>query len=151
MGSDMNKSVDIIVELKENKSIDKLLNDNLKRFNESIIGAFETKPFYIYIMNKDELIGGIKGDIFGSLCRVLTVWVHENHRKRHYGFQLFAKLECLAHENKCKHIQVQTAEFQARGFYEKLGFTVIAELSESFMGYSLYIMKKSLSKIATDY
>ncbi|WP_237740856.1 GNAT family N-acetyltransferase [Legionella anisa] len=86
----------------------------------------------------------MKGDIFGTLCRVFTVWIHEKQRRKGLGRELFVKLDAFAKENNCKMIQLDTAEFQAKGFYEKLGYQVIATLPDNFMGYTSYILRKYL-------
>ncbi|QMT60331.1 N-acetyltransferase [Legionella sp. PC997] len=141
----MEDSLNIIIDFKENEAISKIINENLKKYNESIIGKYEAKPFIIYVQNdSSEICGGIKGDVFGPLCRVFTVWVHEEYRRKGLGRDLFATLETFAKENNCTMIQLDTAEFQAKGFYEKLGYQVIATLPDNFIGYTSYILRKKL-------
>lgn len=141
----MNDSVNIITDFKDNEVISKIIYENLKKFNESIIGNYEAKPFIIYAKSESSgVFGGIKGDVFGTLCRVFTVWIHENYRSKGLGRELFAKLDIFARENNCNMIQLDTAEFQAKGFYEKLGYQVIATLPDNFMGYTSYILRKHL-------
>ncbi|CAM2839967.1 Acetyltransferase [Legionella steigerwaltii] len=141
----MSNPVKISIDFKENDVISKIIYENLKKFNESIIGNYEAKPFIIHAQNDSlEVLGGIKGDIFGTLCRVFTVWIHEQYRRKGLGRELFEQLDVFAKENNCTMIQLDTAEFQAKGFYEKLGYQVIATLPNNFMGYTSYILRKSL-------
>lgn len=141
----MSNQFSIVVDCTENKNVGDILYGNLKLFNESIIGKYETKPFCIYATNnKNEVIGGLKGDVFGQLCRIFTVWVHEEYRGEKIGSNLFNKLEELAKENNCKIIQVDTTEFQAKEFYEKMGFFVVATLPNNFMGFATHILRKNL-------
>ncbi|MCW8418685.1 GNAT family N-acetyltransferase [Fluoribacter dumoffii] len=141
----MNEQVKIVTDFKENEIISKIIYENLKKFNESIIGKYEAKPFVIYAKNDEsEVFGGIKGDLFGSMCRVFTVWIHERYRGKGLGRRLFEKLDVFAKENHCNMIQLDTAEFQAKGFYEKMGYQVVATLPENFMGYTSYILRKKL-------
>lgn len=143
----MKKKYNIIVERHENQNVGDILNSNLKLFNESKIGNYEAKPFCIYAIDKDnKVIGGVKGDIFGQLCRIFTVWVGENYRNNKLGTNLFKKLEELAKESNCKMMQVDTTEFQAKEFYENIGFAVFATLPDNFMGYKSYILRKLLFK-----
>lgn len=142
----MKNQFNIIIDCTQNQQIADTLYKNLKKFNESVIGPFETKPFCIYATNDNkEIIGGITGDVFGDLCRVFTVWVHENYRRLKLGSDLFHRLDELAKNNHCKIIQLDTAEFQAKGFYEKAGYSVVATLPNNFMGYTSYILRKELS------
>lgn len=141
----MNEAVKILTDFKENEAISKIIYENLKKFNESIIGNYEAKPFIIYAENDvSEPVGGIKGDVFGTLCRVFTVWIDEQYRHRGLGRDLFTTLDRFAKKNNCAMIQLDTAEFQAKGFYEKLGYQVIAILPDNFMGYTSYILRKKL-------
>lgn len=141
----MQEPVNIITDVKENETISKIINENLKKFNESLIGKYEAKPFIIYAENSaSDTVGGIKGDIFGRLCRVFTVWVSEEYRQKGLGRKLFTQLDAFAKQSHCNTIQLDTAEFQAKGFYEKLGYHVIATLPENFMGYTSYILRKNL-------
>lgn len=129
----------------EIQRISKIIGQNLKKFNESKIGPYEFKPFTIYITNEtNEVIGGIKGDLFDIICMVQSVWVHEEERGRGLGSKAFEKLEEFAKNSKCELIQLDTTEFQAKGFYEKLGFKVVAELPKNFKGFTTYIMRKNL-------
>lgn len=129
----------------ETQRVGKIIGENLKKFNESKIGAYHFKPFSIYITNDEEnIIGGLKGEIFEKVCMIQTVWVHEAERKRGLGSMLFKKLEEFAKESTCKIIQLDSAEFQAKQFYEKIGFSVVATLPENFKGYTTYILRKIL-------
>lgn len=135
----------ISIDIEENEVISRVIFENLKKFNESIIGKYEAKPFIIYVSNNASVvIGGLRGDIFGKLCRVFTVWIDEKYRHKGLGRSLFKKLDNFAIENECKIIQLDTAEFQAKDFYEKLGYTVVATLPENFMGFTSYILRKTL-------
>lgn len=51
-----------------------------------------------------------------------------------------------AQNKKCQLIQLETFEWQARGFYEKLGFTTVATVPniENCHGREQYYMRKIL-------
>lgn len=136
----------ICIDLYENKEISKIIYDGLRKFNVSKIGEYEKKPFLIYAKdNTENIIGGIEGEIFDKVCAVHMAWVEENERKKGVGTQLFYQLEELAKQNACQFIQLDTTEFQARQFYEKLGFIVIASLPNNFKGNATHIMRKMLT------
>ena len=124
-----------------------IIQKNLKKFNESILGQYEPKPFCLYTTDENKVIGGINGDVFGTICSIFQVWVHDDYRKLKLGTKLFKELEEFARNNKCESIQLDTHEFQARGFYEKIGFNVIAVLPNNFMGHTTYILRKELKGI----
>ena len=133
------------VDINETQRVAKIIGANLKEFNESQVGPYEFKPFTIHITNDSEdIIGGLTGDIFDKICLFQLLWVHENERQKGLGTELFKKLEEFARNNGCEIIQLKTAEFQAKQFYEKMGFTVVATLPNSFKGYTGYFMRMNL-------
>ena len=121
------------------------LSTELKSYNESIVGPYQRKPYAIYIKSQSgEVIAGIKGDVFERICSVHLMWVHENCRQQGFGKKIMLRLDKYATKMGCKFIQLDTAAFQAKAFYEKLGFSTIATLPEGFMGSNQYIMRKVL-------
>ncbi|WP_206425200.1 GNAT family N-acetyltransferase [Rickettsiales endosymbiont of Stachyamoeba lipophora] len=60
------------------------------------------------------------------------------------GRKLFAELEQYAKSKNCKYIQLDTFEFQAKPFYEKLGFKCIGTIKEWIKGYDWHFMRKVL-------
>jgi ribosomal protein S18 acetylase RimI-like enzyme len=135
--------VNVITDINTTQQIADYLATNLKQFNELHIGPYERKPYVIYIENDDAvIIGGLKGDILENVCSVHTVWVHENYRHKGLGSRLFKQLEDFAKMHRCEFIQLDTAEFQAKSFYEKIGFSEVAQLLHNFKSYTTYIMRK---------
>ncbi|STX50190.1 Acetyltransferase [Legionella busanensis] len=123
----------------------KEIGENLRKFNESKIGPFEFKPFTLYLADeKDNISAGIKGEIFEQVCMVQMAWVTEKERHKGLGQKLFKKLEEVAHNYDCEFIQLDTAQFQAKPFYEKLGYRIVATLPRNFKSYTTYIMRKYL-------
>lgn len=128
-----------------NEAINKQIRKGLRSYNKSKIGSYDYSPFTIFIKVKSIVIAGLCGDILGNMCRVHAVWVEENQRYQGLGKKLFFKLEEFAINKKCRAIELDTAEFQAKTFYEKMGFSVIATLANGFTGYHThYIMRKLL-------
>ena len=117
----------------------------MNTYNKSKIGPYSILPFTIFIKAQDtKIIAGLNGDIFGTVCRVDCFWVEEKRRYQGLGTKLLQELEKFAISKKCKILQLYTAEFQAREFYEKIGFTTPAILENGFMGHREYIMRKML-------
>jgi ribosomal protein S18 acetylase RimI-like enzyme len=72
------------------------------------------------------------------------LWVEEKRRHQGLGTKLFNELEKFAISKNCKMLQLYTTEFQAKKFYEKIGFSIAAILENAFMGHSVYTMRKLL-------
>ena len=60
------------------------------------------------------------------------------------GSKLMLQAENEAALRGCHSAWLDTHKFQARGFYEKLGYEIFGELSDYPTGYSRYFMKKAL-------
>ena len=72
------------------------------------------------------------------------LFVPERLRGQGVGRQLMAEAERIAREHGLVGIRLDTFEFQARGFYEKLGFTVFGEIADHPPGSSRYFLSKLL-------
>ena len=48
-------------------------------------------------------------------------------------------------ERGCRHVELATFSFQARPFYEKLGYEVFATLEDDPPGYRKYFLRKPLA------
>lgn len=70
--------------------------------------------------------------------------VPEQHRGEGYGTKLMDLAEEVARANNCVGIWLDTFEFQARGFYEKLGFELFGELPNHPKGHKRFFLHKCL-------
>jgi ribosomal protein S18 acetylase RimI-like enzyme len=73
------------------------------------------------------------------------VWVHEEYRANGVGRQLMHDAEREAKALGCDHTHLTTLGFQARGFYEKLGYEVFAALEDYPRGHTRFLMKKNIN------
>jgi GNAT superfamily N-acetyltransferase len=143
------KEYSIFLNKQGNQTVEKIIHAGLKKFNESKIGSFDWTRFTIFAKTEDGKIvagitGGLRGNSKAYSCNVLSVWVDEQYRLQGLGTQMFHELEKFATSEHCAFIQLDTAEFQATPFYEKIGFKTIAMLPKGFVGHNQYIMKKTL-------
>ena len=78
-------------------------------------------------------------------CLVVQVlFIEDEFRGQGMGHALMAKAEALAKETDARWVTVETASFQARPFYESLGYVVVCELEDIPEGGSIFILKKRL-------
>lgn len=141
----MSVGLKIILNEPGKAEINREIYSGLKAYNESKVGPYTFYPYTIHVESSDsKVVAGLKGDLFGNLARVDLLWVHESYRKNGIGSMLINALEKYAIEKKCNIIHLDTADFQAKGFYTKCGFNVVATLENHFMGREGYIMRKNL-------
>ena len=124
-----------------------LIFHRLIQFNDTKI-PFNPEQPYLHInrciKNGDEVVGGILAEIFWGILTIDILWVKEDYRNRGYASALVKDVENTAKEKNCKLSHLDTADFQARGFYEKLGYTVFGVLQDCPEGHSRYYMSKKL-------
>lgn len=70
------------------------------------------------------LLGGATGQTSGTVAELRLLWVQDRLRGSGLGRALVEAFEAEARQRGCRHLIVNTLSFQARGFYERLGFRV---------------------------
>lgn len=119
----------------------------LLRYNISRTGVSDYRPLAVLIHGKNgEVIGGLWGrTAFGWLYTEM-LFVPETLRGQGVGTAVMAKAEAEALARGCHSAWLDTFAFQARGFYEKLGYRCFGELPDYPAGYARYFMQKALRK-----
>lgn len=97
--------------------------------------------------------GGIAGGAIGETnwgwLHVRVLAVSDALRGGGWGRRLMAELERLAVGRGCHHARVDTFSFQARPFYERLGYRVFGVLPDYPIGHERYFLAKELTAGAT--
>lgn len=122
----------------------------LKEFNENQAGPSGHRPLGVLLRDEQEqVIGGLWGATsYGWLFTQLLV-VPEHLRGRGFGTRLMLLAEEEAISRGCHGAWLDTHEFQARPFYERLGYTCFGELPDYPRGHSRFFMQKALKFAAT--
>lgn len=94
--------------------------------------------------DKGNILGGATGvSLFGSL-HVDTLFLVEVIRNRGFGTKLMVEAEKIGKERGCSFATVNTMDWQALGFYQKLGY-VLEFTREGFEKDSkMYMLRKAL-------
>jgi len=89
-----------------------------------------------------QVIGGLLGSIVWDWLQIDVLWVADAARGRGHGRALLERAEQIARNGGCRNARVDTFDFEARGFYERLGYRVYGELPGFPRGHShLHLMK----------
>jgi GNAT superfamily N-acetyltransferase len=120
--------------------------DGLRQYNEQF-HPIDHRSLYVFI--RDEagvLVGGLLGDTYWGWLSINIVWIEERYRGQGYGQRLLAVAEEEARRRGCVHVHLDTLSFQARPFYEKLGYRVYGTLEDFPAGgeHERYYMTKDL-------
>lgn len=118
--------------------------------NIAATGLPDYYPVGFFIKGRGgEILGGLLGDIWGGWLHVGSLWVSESIRGRRFAGELMARAHQYAIEKSCTHTHLQTGSYEARPFYEKLGYRIYAELqNHPTRPHARYFMSKPLDKHA---
>ena len=125
------------------------IDDELMAYNLQKLPPTQKEPF-VKICRcakgpRGELLGGVLAcSVLWNVLHVQTVWVREDRRRTGIASALLREVEEEAKEQGCGIAQLDTYDFQAKGFYEKCGYRVIGELNGAPAGHSHYYMYKIL-------
>ena len=119
----------------------------LYRFNVAAVGKSASEPFVLTIKapDSDKILGGLVAVSYWGSFYISDVVVPETARRQGLGAELMRQAEQEARARGCRHMWLDTFEFQARPFYERLGFEVFGRLDGREPFFPLYCMKKTLS------
>lgn len=119
----------------------------LRRFTTGAVGAPDNHDFAILILDPatKEPLGGLWAQSRWGGFHVDMIVVPEALRGQGAGTRLMRAAEAEARRRQCRHIWLETYSFQARPFYEKLGFRVFGQLDGPAPIYPRFFMTKALS------
>ena len=90
------------------------------------------------------VVGTVAGFTWGGYCELRQLWVDEDHRGNGIGLNLMTKAINEARTRGCAAIYLSTYDFQAPGFYAKLGFRRICEIQDKPLGHTDIVMRLGL-------
>ncbi len=125
----------------------KAIVEPLVEFNHSRIGKPETyRPLAILLSEpgSDEIMGGLHGVTAFSYLWIDLLFVPESMRGTGIGRKLMAEAEGEAVRRGCHAAALDTFSFQARGFYERLGYSVFGTLDDCPPGHRRFYLTKRL-------
>jgi GNAT superfamily N-acetyltransferase len=123
----------------------KLLYAGLAAHNRKSVDAPHVRPLSV-LLREDErgpVIGGLMGATAWSHLRIEALFVPELMRGSGAGTRIVEMAEDEAVRRGCVGAWLDTYSFQAREFYERLGYAVLGEIEDYPPGHTRYFMKKS--------
>ena len=127
------------------ESIRKAVVDGLIAYNRAKSGRHDYRPLVIAVEDAEgTIVGGLWGRTAYDWLFVELLFVAESLRGRGLGAELMLRAETEAVARGCHGAWLDTFEFQARGFYERLGYECFGELGDYPRGSARYFMRKTL-------
>ncbi|MCL1801880.1 MAG: GNAT family N-acetyltransferase [Promicromonosporaceae bacterium] len=123
----------------------KVIDKGLTEYNQSKVPFGNYADISRVIKLGDEIIAGIIADISPwNILEIETLWVSEHYRQRGYAKALMDEVERLAKSMGSHLSQLDTFDFQAKSFYDELGYKVFGILEDHPKGHMRYYMSKKL-------
>jgi GNAT superfamily N-acetyltransferase len=138
---------ELTLELDEHPSQDELreLVEGVRIYNRAITGHERPRAVACFLRDfAGHLVGGAHGDLWGRSVHIAAMWVAESHRGNGHGSALLKAVEIYAASHGHVLAYLETTSFQARPFYESLGYRVFGELDGIAEGCTLFFLRKEL-------
>jgi len=118
----------------------------LMDYNDSKAGPSNYVPFALFIRDpeSDDILGGLWAHSAYDWMFVELIIVPEKLRGTGLGSRLIRQAEATAAARGCTGIWLDTFSFQARGFYEKLGYELFGSIDNYPKNGSRFFFRKQL-------
>ena len=121
------------------------LKQGVLHYSSQFADTSELEALALFILDDEEnKLGGLSGSTAGNWLRIDVLWVSEALRGRGEGRRLMLAAEQEARRRGCRFAQVDTLSFQARPFYEKLGYECRMTLDAYPRHHERYYLTKAL-------
>ena len=122
----------------------------LGAFNHTRVGPESVLRLGLLLREGGAEDGKIEGGVLAwswyGWMHIGFVYLPEALRGAGLGRRLLQRTEAIARARGCHGMWLDTFSFQARGFYEKLGFSVFGEIEDYPPGHSRIFLKKRLDR-----
>jgi len=123
----------------------RMVMDGLLAYNAGFYGTPQERKLAISACAEDgRLVAGLLGHTHHGWLHVGWLWVPEELRHQGIGTELMRRAEAEALERGCHHAHLTTLDFQARSFYERLGYTAFGVLDDYPRPHQRFFMQKPL-------
>jgi GNAT superfamily N-acetyltransferase len=124
--------------------VEKVVGDGLNAFNDATVGYADRVPLHVIVRDAEsgKIVGGISGKTSLGLMFVDLVYLPDALRGRDIGTRMMALAEEEAQRRGCRAGVLYTINFQAPGFYQRLGWRVFGEIACDPPGTSRFFLTK---------
>jgi len=116
----------------------------LTESHQQVVPRIERGLMVLVYTSHHQLIAGLHASTYWQWLNIRHLWVSKSFREKGIGRQIIKLAEAEALNRGCHSSFLNTFSFQARGFYEKLGYEVFGILEDFPPGHQRLYMKKSL-------
>ena len=135
------------IDLEERPHADdaRIVNQGLLEFNRAVIGDANEVQLAVFVREgSGRVIGGLLGHVRWRWVYVAKFWLPDELRGQGVGTRVMAAVEDYARRHDCLGIYLDTFEYQALPFYEKLGYVQFGVLEGYPPGYRQFHLRKTI-------
>lgn len=118
--------------------------DLLRDHNAPFLGRPAPEPFRLVLRNDGAIAGGLLGQFRSHWLHIEILVVQSALRGSGAGSALMGQAETAARARGCHGLWLDTFDFQAPGFYERLGFRRFGVIEDFHNGHARHFMEKRL-------
>ena len=126
------------------EEIEEFRSREWRRYDEEIGITFDSRHHYLAAELERQLVGIAHFHIVGGIGHLDQLLVAKDYRDQGIGSRLLSEFERRCRAAGCHRLTLETAEYQARGFYEKHGFKIACTMRDNKFHYTWYLMEKTL-------
>ncbi|MEO9912603.1 GNAT family N-acetyltransferase [Parasphingorhabdus sp.] len=142
--------MEIIVSTDPPEAHSNILSQGIIDYNESAVPDLESvddevRFFVLARTGTGSVVGGIRASCYWNTLHIELLWLSEECRGTGIGKQLLDSAENYAAEHHCEKALVETTSWQAKPFYEKNGYQLLATLPDRPKGHASHYLAKNLT------
>jgi GNAT superfamily N-acetyltransferase len=118
--------------------------DGVDMFNVAVTALPEYAPVnFVLRGDRGDALGGLLGQLWGGWLQVTTLWVSAAVRGKGHGTRLLLDAHDYARARGAVGATLETYSFQARPFYERLGYELCGTIDGYPPGHAKFFLRKS--------
>lgn len=119
------------------------IREMLRDYNARFIGRPAWLPLVLTALDgDDELAGGLVGEYGLGWLHINLLAVSPDRRRTGIGAQLLEQAEAWARSRGALGVNLDTIEFQALAFYQRLGYRMFGEQADNPPGFTRFYLEK---------
>lgn len=140
----LSSKYDVLISDVEVEEYNEILLNKSKEFDELNNVSKVLEEYNIVALDNDTFCGGAGIEVYKDHIYTHLLAVNEEYKGNGIGSKLMKMIEDIARKNNHKYLSVGTTEFQARPFYEKMGYKVIHTRQDNPKGFESYTLINKL-------